>query len=62
MDDDPSIRELLYSALADEGYEVVPATDGQDALGILDRWTPDVIVLDLMMPVMDGWTFAKRMR
>ncbi len=62
VDDDSSIRELLHAALLEEGYEVVPATDGQDALSIIERWKPDVIVLDLMMPVMDGWTFARRLR
>jgi CheY-like chemotaxis protein len=62
VDDDASIRELLSTALEDEGFEVVPATNGQDALAVCERWRPDVIVLDLMMPVMDGWTFAKRLR
>jgi len=62
VDDDASIRELLSSALEDDGYEVVPASNGQDALSVCGRWKPDVIVLDLMMPVMDGWTFAKRLR
>lgn len=50
------------TALQDDGYEVVPATNGEDALSVCERWRPDVIVLDLMMPVMDGWTFAKRLR
>jgi len=62
VDDDPSIRELLSTALEDDGYEVMPAANGQDALSVCERWRPDVIVLDLMMPVMDGWTFAKRLR
>jgi CheY-like chemotaxis protein len=62
VDDDPSIRELLSAALQDDGYEVVPATNGQDALEVCEHWRPDVIVLDLMMPVMDGWTFAARLR
>ena len=62
VDDDPSIRELLSTALEEDGYEVVPAVNGQDALAVCERWRPDVIVLDLMMPVMDGWTFAKRLR
>lgn len=61
VDDDASIRELLSTALEDDGYEVVPATNGEDALRVCARWRPDVIVLDLMMPVMDGWTFAKRL-
>ena len=62
VDDDASIRELLTTALGEGGYEVVPATNGEDALAVRERWRPDVIVLDLMMPVMDGSTFAKRLR
>jgi CheY-like chemotaxis protein len=62
VDDDASIRELLLTALEDDGYEVMTAVNGQDALAVCERWRPDVIVLDLMMPVMDGWTFAKRLR
>lgn len=61
VDDDASIRELLSTALQEDGYEVVPAINGEDALSVCERWRPDVIVLDLMMPVMDGWTFAKRL-
>ena len=62
VDDDPDIRELLVSVLSDDGYEAASARDGRDALEVLDRWPADVIVLDLMMPVMDGWTFAARMK
>jgi CheY-like chemotaxis protein len=62
VDDDASIRELLSTVLEDDGYEVVSAVNGEDALAVCARWRPDVIVLDLMMPIMDGWTFAKRLR
>jgi two-component system chemotaxis response regulator CheY len=62
VDDDPDIRELLFTALEDEGFEVVPAGNGQEALTIIKTFRPDVIVLDLMMPVMDGWQFAQEMR
>lgn len=62
VDDDPDIRELLVSVLTDDGYEAMAAKDGREALAVLDRWPADVVVLDLMMPVMDGWTFAERMR
>jgi two-component system, chemotaxis family, chemotaxis protein CheY len=62
VDDDPDIRELLFSALEDEGFEVVPAANGHEALATIRTFRPDVIVLDLMMPVMDGWQFAKELR
>jgi two-component system response regulator MprA len=60
VDDDPSIREVLISALEDEGYEVRAAPDGAVALELLESWRPDVILLDLMMPNVDGWTFRTR--
>jgi DNA-binding response OmpR family regulator len=62
VDDDPDIRELLFTALEDEGFEVVPAGNGQEALAIIKTFRPDVIILDLMMPVMDGWQFARELR
>ena len=62
VDDDPDIRELLFTALEDEGFEVVPAGNGQEALAVIQSFRPDVIVLDLMMPVMDGWQFARELR
>ena len=57
VDDDVSIQGFLVDALADDGYEVRTATNGQEALTILQEWRPDVILLDLMMPEMDGWQF-----
>ena len=57
VDDDPAIRAFVSELLADEGYEVRAATNGRDALTVLTNWRPDVILLDLMMPEMDGWAF-----
>ena len=62
VDDDPAIREFVGQALEEEGYEVRLAINGQDALSTLIEWQPDLIVLDLMMPTMDGWTFRDRQR
>ncbi len=57
VDDQEAIRETLQTALDDEGFTVECASNGREALEILERWKPCVILLDLMMPVMDGWTF-----
>ena len=57
VDDDPGIRQIVSWALEDEGYAVQTATNGRDALEAVRRQSPDAIVLDLNMPVMDGWSF-----
>jgi CheY-like chemotaxis protein len=57
VDDDEIIRGFLAEALADEGYEVRAAGEGAHALATLRGWPAELIVLDLMMPVMDGWAF-----
>ena len=62
VDDDADIRSLLVGVLADEGYEAQSASNGREALALLERWPADAIVLDLMMPVMDGWTFVENLR
>ena len=62
VDDDPSIQGFLAEALADEGYAVRTASDGRQALDVLGAWRPHLILLDLMMPEMDGWTFRGEQR
>ena len=62
VDDDALIRDTLATALGDEGYAVRVASDGRAALDTMGHWRPDVIVLDLMMPVMDGWQFQRELR
>lgn len=62
VDDDPDIRDLLVSVLLDDGYEAKSARNGREALAVLEGWQADVVILDLMMPVMDGWTFAEQMQ
>ena len=59
VEDEPSIRGIVADLLRFEGYEVREAAHGLEALNILRTWRPDAIVLDLMMPVMDGWAFAE---
>lgn len=57
VDDDEHIRTFLSEALSAEGYEVATASDGFDALGEARRRPPDVILLDLLMPALDGRGF-----
>jgi CheY-like chemotaxis protein len=60
VDDDADILELVADTLGFEGYEVSIALNGLEALRSLDARRPDVVLLDLRMPVMDGPTFARR--
>ena len=60
VDDDHAIRGFLSETLVDEGYEVRGASNGEEALATLAAWRPSLILLDLMMPIMDGWTFRAR--
>jgi len=54
VDDDPAIREMLYDVLTDEGHRVVMARDGLEALEILEHEDHFLVLLDLMMPRLDG--------
>jgi CheY-like chemotaxis protein len=62
VEDDPALRSALAEVLREHGYDVACASDGRDALAKLDGATPSVILLDLAMPVMDGWTFRAAQR
>ena len=62
VDDDEEIRGLLELVLEAEGYEVLIAPNGARALELADRHRPDLILLDMRMPVMDGWAFARTYR
>ena len=62
VDDDPAIRELVASLLADEGWEVRTAADGLAALAAADAWCPDLIVSDVAMPRLDGPGLLARLR
>jgi len=59
VDDDPDILDALSEILEVEGYEVQRARNGREALQALEHAPPDLVLLDLMMPVMDGWEFAR---
>lgn len=62
VDDDPDIRSLLVLALGDAGFAVREAADGSEALAELEAHAPDAVVLDVMMPVHDGFEVLRRMK
>lgn len=62
VDDEASIRELLQVSLKFQGFDVAAAADGPSALDIVRAFRPDVMVLDIMMPGMDGFGLLRRLR
>ena len=62
VDDDPPLRRMLERTLSAEGFEVNVAPDGGAALVAVERFAPDVIVLDVAMPVLDGLAVCRRLR
>lgn len=63
VEDDASISELMEYELRDDGgHDVRVACNGAEALTVLAEWTPNVVLLDMLMPVMDGWAFAREYR
>ncbi len=59
VDDEPQVRATIREALAYEGYDVTEASDGAAALAAMRDTPPDAVLLDLWMPVMDGWHFRR---
>jgi DNA-binding response OmpR family regulator len=62
VDDEPSISEVVSIYLRRAGYQVVVARDGQQALQVLENQLPDLVVLDLMLPKVDGLEITRRLR
>jgi urea transport system substrate-binding protein len=61
VEDEVDLRRFVEDVLMAEGFRVVAASNGQEALQQVDREPPDVILLDMRLPVMDGWQFAKEL-
>lgn len=62
VDDDPHIRELVSVFLQREGFEMIEAADGVEALSKLESTSADLVILDIMMPNMDGWELCRELR
>lgn len=62
IDDEAEMRKMIRTFLEHHGYEVIEATDGVHALSLLNEITPHLLIVDVMMPFMDGFTFAKEVR
>ncbi len=61
VDDEKSITEFIRLGLEQEGYEVGTASDGRQALRVIDDFHPDLVIVDLMMPRMDGWELCREL-
>ena len=61
VDDDPAMQQTITMILEDEGYTVLVAGDGIEALAVLQQTSPAAIVLDITMPRMDGYAFAEEL-
>lgn len=62
VDDDPGVRKLVAATLGERDYEVVFAGDGEEAIGLARTQRPETIVLDVMMPAMDGFTACRKIK
>ena len=62
VDDDPTIRETVAEILDDEGYTIETASNGAEALAAIERTRPLLVLLDMRMPVLDGWSVARTLK
>ena len=62
VEDEEPIQQFIGEFLQDEGYTVICAHHGAQALSMIERWRPDLVVTDLMMPIMNGSELCRRLR
>jgi len=62
VDDEPSIRQLIERRLSQKGYEVITAADGKEALAVVERQKPHLMILDIKMPNVDGMEVLQALR
>jgi len=62
VDDEKDIRAVLEQSFTDEGFSVISAQDGEEGLKMIEKEKPDLILLDIVMPKMDGVTVAKKLK
>jgi len=61
-EDNPANRELMHEVLSGRGYEVIEASDGQEALQKIEETRPDLVLLDIQLPVLDGFAVLTKLR
>ena len=62
VEDDLSLRKMMCAYLTLNGYQALSAGNGEEALDVMDRVLPDLVIADVMMPVMDGWQLTSEIR
>jgi CheY-like chemotaxis protein len=62
VEDEPDLRRLYAEQLAFSGFDVIEAGNGADAIAHTTSWTPDVVLMDLSLPVVDGWEATRRLK
>ncbi len=62
VDDEKSLRELMQSLIEELGHQVFSAANGEQALKLIEKNKPDLVISDVMMPVMDGYTLLEQIR
>ena len=62
VEDDLALQRMMCAFLGMNGYQTVPAANGEEALDAIERVMPDLVIADVMMPVMDGWELTEELR